>query len=55
MRRPRRVNEINKGKKCKVLNCKRQATTKGYCKSHYVSNWKKMKDNTNEVTNENRH
>lgn len=31
-------------KLCKEKNCSNQQTTRGYCRLHYLKNWKKIKE-----------
>jgi len=46
MPRGKGINMRNKGKKCKVRGCNRNAACKGYCKSHYNKHILKEKKKT---------
>lgn len=35
---------VRKVKLCKQKNCRNQATTSGYCRVHYLKNWKQIKE-----------
>ena len=44
---------LRKVKLCKEKNCKNGQTTAGYCRIHYLKNWKKIKESQKKKAVEN--
>lgn len=43
MKRPTKKTKTDKKKFCLQEDCKREATSKGYCRLHYIQNWQQIK------------
>lgn len=41
----KKIKAVPKEKKCSQPSCKKEASSQGYCRLHYISNWKHIRFN----------